>query len=380
MTTNADNPVSDLLDGAAELLDLPVHLHRAAVSAYTDVGDFMASNLSGDDDWTVYPQGSMRLGTVVLPELDGEYDIDSVALRHIAKDRTTRLELRDAVGAVLRAYVDDREGTEGAPIGLKPGKRCWTLQFDEPFHMDILPAIPDTANPDTGISITDRSYTRWLVSDPIGYADWFHSRMAYAFELEHKELAKAASVNIQQIPVETVKTKLHRAVQILKIHRNRYFADTPELCPASVVITTLAGWSFHHEANLADTLLAMLDEMPTQIERDGDAYVVLNPVQDGENFADRWTDDHAVHFAKWITALREDILAALGVRTGLNHAVARLGSAFGQDLMAKSAEHYGTQMSAMRGASTGALAVGATGLLTSGGSGTKVRPHRFDGA
>lgn len=246
--------------------------------------------------------------------------------------------------------------------------------------MDILPAIPDTENPDTGISITDRTYTRWLVSDPIGFADWFHSRMAYAFELEHKALAKAASVDIQQIPLEDVKTQLHRAVQVLKIHRNRYFADMPELCPASVVITTLAGWSFHSEATLADTLLAMIEEMPTYIHRDGDDYVVLNPVQDGENFADRWSDHHAVQFAQWITALRQDIVAALGVLTGLNHAVARLGSAFGQDIMAKSAEHYGTQMSAQRGASTGALAVGATGLITTGGSGTKVRPHRFDGA
>jgi len=379
MTTANQNPISDLLEGAAELLDLPPQLRQVAVALYDDVGQWMADNFEGEADWAIYPQGSMRLGTVVRPEADGDYDIDSVAVHHLTKDQTTKLELRDEVGTVLASYVEDRKGTDGAPTGLEQGKRCWTLTFDEPIHMDVLPAIPDPKHLDTGISITDQSFTRWLPGDPIGFANWFQGRMAYAFELERKELAKAASVDIEQIPVENVKTQLHRAVQVLKIHRNRYFADTPELCPPSVVLSTLAGLTFTNEGTFADTLLSMLEDMPHIIGRDGDKYVLLNPVHDEENFADRWTDDRDTAFAKWITAVRRDITDALSVRTGLNHAVARLGSAWGPDIMAKSAEHYGTQLSNKRGAATGALAVGATGLITTGGAGTKVRPHRFDG-
>ena len=72
-----------------------------------------------------------------------QYDLDTVCRRDLTKDSTTRLELKTEVGDVLTAYVGARRGDAGGPVGVKERKRCWTLSYPHPFHLDVLPAIPN---------------------------------------------------------------------------------------------------------------------------------------------------------------------------------------------------------------------------------------------
>lgn len=95
MLDRAEAQLSALLDGTLEQLDIPQELHRQAVRQYHRVARYLGvdDDLS-IDDVAIYPQGSFRLGTVVLPIGRTEYDIDLVFrlaldLRHQARRSTS---------------------------------------------------------------------------------------------------------------------------------------------------------------------------------------------------------------------------------------------------------------------------------------------------
>ena len=176
--------------------------------------------------------------------------------------------------------------TSRAPA-LDEGKRCWTLHYSG-FHLDVLPALP---NPDaalgSAIIITDTEVVRWQFSNPIAYADWFHKVMAK--EIEDKLKVVAKRMDIAQVPDWQVKTTLQQTVQALKRHRDIYFTDALDLRPASIIITTLAAHAYRGSGgDLYEVLDDITDRMPGFVQHDGQRYVVANPVEPGENFADRW--------------------------------------------------------------------------------------------
>ncbi len=93
----------------------------------------------------IYPQGSIRLATMVAPITeDCDYDIDLVC-RLWLTNGISKKELKRLVGEALRAFVRSRpQGT----VKLEEGKRCWTLAYHgQRFHMDVLPAIPNEEHP-----------------------------------------------------------------------------------------------------------------------------------------------------------------------------------------------------------------------------------------
>jgi hypothetical protein len=68
MADSAARLVGDILAGTLKLLDIPADMQAAAEAIYSDVGLWLGDNLDSDEQWNVYPQGSMRLGTVVRPQ------------------------------------------------------------------------------------------------------------------------------------------------------------------------------------------------------------------------------------------------------------------------------------------------------------------------
>lgn len=381
MANSATQLVADILSGTVRVLDIPADLQAAAEATYDDVGLWFGDHLDSDEQWDVYAQGSMRLGTVVLPTEDDEYDIDAVAQCNITKGDTTQAELRDCVGNALKAYVQAKDGDDKAPTACKPGKRCWTLTFEQPFHMDVLPAIPDPEAPPTGIQLTDRTYTRWLWSNPIEFARWFHGRSSETFELRHA-LAKSLQVNVEDVPAWHVKTTLQQAVQAMKAHRNIYFADDLASRPPSVLLTTLAGHAYGGGLNLFEAVMGIAADMDRYIERDGRDYVVLNPIQPPdrpENFADRWGKDPTLveKFYGWLDALQRSLEHAVETKTGVNELVHRLGASFGTSPVQKAAEQYAEAQNAHRTSSR--LNVTSAGTLTTGAGLTVVKSHTFHG-
>ena len=305
----------------SRLLDISESHHDLAVTRYQDIGDWL------DRDRHVvpfrpqiYPQGSFRLGTVTK-SISGEddYDLDFVTeLKQPAND-ITPYQLKRLVGEAIKTYVSN----SSYQVSLQEeGRRCWTLDYsgDVQFHMDVLPAIPATKEPyqeelrklearrsaaigqtleaasnlsEDAIAITDNppeGWYVWLLSNPKGYAMWF--REMSIIRRSTVTLAVENAPNYQR-----KKSPLQRVVQMLKRHRDlwieKQYTYYKSDKPISVIITTLAAKAYRYNVNASETeilqtLQTVVENMLDYIKTVGGVEWVRNPVNEHENFADKW--------------------------------------------------------------------------------------------
>ena len=352
--------LDQLLDASLRSLDLTDTEYELAVSRYRGVGRAM------DDHWSsspgenvVSPQGSFLLGTVTRPVgREDEVDIDIVVNKDVLKSSVTQIELKNDVGDGLRKYA----GGVAARPALDESDRCWTLQWNG-MHMDVLPAIPDTASASgTGLFITDRALRNWQYSDPAGYAAWFRRRMATDFL--QKEAVLAKRLQVDEVPSWKVKTSLQQTVQALKRHRDLYFAENLDNRPSSIILTTLAGLAYRGGGTLYDVLREVTGGMSQHLQRVDGTWFLPNPVQAQENFADYWEIEpaRADRFFEWLEVAMDDF-GAFAHGGGLNIAVTRLQKAFGARAGDAAARSMSEELFTAR--TTGALKMaGGTGLLT----------------
>lgn len=223
---------------------------------------------------------------------------------------------------------------------LKPeGRRCWTLIYAEDdgvgFHLDALPCVPKPLTSDSvphcyacqAIDVTDKhgngSYT-FGKSNPNGFADWFKDRQRPAFnrvaaarKTEIVQNYRTIYARVDDVPDALVRTPLQRLVQVLKRHRDARFSGHPQEDdkPISIIVTTLSALAYQQEADVFSSLANFLDRVERFqdtgiIRADGETWVIPNPVNPKENFADRWNDPDSKKseaFFWWLACLREDI-------------------------------------------------------------------------
>ena len=335
----------EFLELVASEIDIPPSKYQDAVNRYQAVGGWLED---GDypgcpGELSIYPQGSFRLGTVVRPirhGIEASYDIDLVCEMPLIKHLTTAQAVKHMVGNRLRQHETYRRLLDAE------GRRCWTLEYAEQdgvgFHLDVLPAVPDGSGlQSTGVSIThkaDAGYS-WSASDPRGYGEWFDSKNAAAFArvvVEQKRtIQRGASLvfaSIDDVPDQLVRTPLQRSIQLMKRNRDLHFnrPETIDYAPISIIITTLAADLYAGESDTLAALAGVVGRLQGHaalvegraidlslatmglIRRlpDGRWYIG-NPVNPGENFADRWHEDghaRARAFFSWVDALQTELL------------------------------------------------------------------------
>lgn len=367
------DPLDALIDGTLEQLDITDVMHNAAVAEYQSVGKFLSqAGVQRDVEVFAYPQGSFLLGTVVRPLGRTDFDIDLVCRYGLRRDQTTQEELKQRVGVDLRAYMKSRAGNPDCPTGCDEKTRAWTLNYQQPFHLDTLPSIPDDkADSRTAILLPDRGLVHWQHSDPLGYSTWFVQRGQRTLVL------KEARAYVAGVPRFTRRTTLQRGVQVLKRHRDIYFEDDPDNPPPSILLTTLAGLAYEGRTDTYDAIVAIVNEMERFIEyRDG-KWWVANPVAAQENFVDKWAA-HPVRrtrFYDWLNELKKELNAA---RDGVPSAIRHFQTLFGEEPVAKAAERLGNKTRSLR--EQGALTIGGAGATLGTGGGTRIRDHTFYGA
>lgn len=370
---------SRLLRDGLKSLDPTAAERGLAIMRYQALGeelDEIWSSTRGEN--RIFTQGSFRLGTVTRRvNGDIDIDIDCVAVRDIDRSSITQEDLKEEVGRAVNAYA--RRPDSGSPI-ITESDRCWTLSWPG-MHLDVLPAIPIAFL--EGLLITDKSVRAWQHSNPEGYANWFHGRMAVEFREEEVRLAKALQVD--DVPAWQVKTSLQRSVQALKRHRDLYFVDRPQHWPSSIVITTLAARAYSGGGDLLDVLRDVTRLMPSFIEYEDGRWSLPNPVEPDENFTDYWEREPELpkHFFEWMTVAQRDFAGLSGV-AGLDVMARHLEKAFGSSVseaaMASAAATLDTARNA-RGVSiatgTGALTLGSTTALAEPAH--AVKPNSFYG-
>lgn len=326
------------IDELAKRLDITEEQYINAEKHYNKVGYYLEATLN--EPVNVYTQGSFMLGTVIKPFRNGkdaDYDIDLVC-EFTNKSQTTVLpeKLKKDVGDALR------NNREYEPFLDKEGRRCWTLNFSG-FHMDCLPCVPFTPY-DEKISLTHtedfRTY-EWKRSNPKKFGEWFKLRQAVIYngiktaqKQRIYECNQQVYESVDAVPDRCVKTPLQKVIQILKRHRDVYFANkaNEKYKPISMVITVLAAEIYEQEEDSYLALKNIIEEMgkyeeifKSSIHRssakneelikfDGNEWQIINPVAQEENFAERWHEDNharAKAFFEWVRELKYNFLRAL---------------------------------------------------------------------
>lgn len=348
---------SDFLAAQASDLDISPTVHQRAVRSYKAVGEWLDGGEYEDaqNGVSIYPQGSFEHGTVIKPlkrSKKAGYDIDLVCQLSIPKGETSADYIKDAIGERLREHETYKKILD------EEGKRCWTLEYAEDgegvgFHLDVLPSVAESADKieqlrlhtehpelvDTAIAITNRdsdTVYRWDTSNPRGYSEWFKGMNSAAFQLiapfgrQHIfESNRLMFASVDDVPDQLIRTPLQQAIQIMKRHRDIRFAghDSEDFKPISMIITTLAARLYENEpdvfsalSNIAEKLrlystlvegrVSMIEGEIIQRRLDGTWYVG-NPVNNQENFADRWHEDggaRAEAFFDWAFWVSRDLV------------------------------------------------------------------------
>ena len=289
--------LSEVLSQIAENLDLTDTQEKTIKKAYERVADWLNEKDSclSAYDVEIYPQGSMKIGTVVKPLKTDDYDVDMVCVLRKNSNSLSAGRVKRLVGKRLMESPVYSEMLQAEK------KRCWTLNYSEnlQFHMDILPAIPAGAEEIFATNKEQHEY-EFFSTNPHGYARWFRGRML-------QQSGVFARESIEPIPDFPRKTPLQKVIQLLKRHRDVMFIDEQDDAPASIIITTLVAQIYARESDLLKLFENVISRIG-EIKKKGDEYWVANPVNPDENFAEKWTNNPAKknNYFKWVQKINED--------------------------------------------------------------------------
>ena len=128
MTTPTMDPLSALLAGSVDLLDIPPSVCEAAVARYEDVGDFLAD--TGGSRCGIYPQGSFLIGTPIRPPADTEYEHRLGVTRMTStRSRSPKRNSRNVSEACLRRTAPSSLVPMTDPDDFFEKRCCWTLSI-----------------------------------------------------------------------------------------------------------------------------------------------------------------------------------------------------------------------------------------------------------
>lgn len=341
--------LSKIFHHISESLNISRTDNEEFVNSYKAVGSYLGE-LEEELNISIFPQGSLSLGTIIKPlatDRNGEYDVDLVC-RITNGQNLTPKEVKNIIGNRLKQskLYSDKLDSEG--------KRCWTLNYYK-YHMDILPCIPySTSEFDTKIVLTEKIDSGEYVfglSNPKGFRNWFTNEMLEIFNESREAFSKRNNVDIEEVKLYQVRTPLQKVIQILKRHRDIAF-EGEKYRPSSIIITTLAAKAYNGEQDLFTALSNIIYNMEKYIEIDQYGnYNVYNPVDSTENFTDRWRDnpERKDAFFSWLLKAKSDIVDdPVNFIEGLDSLKERLSRNFGQDLVNTSFESYGESISKIK--------------------------------
>ena len=279
----------------------------------------------------IFVQGSMRLKTTIKPVSGAPEDLDTI-------DADAIIWLPHAQGAGAQEILDaiEERFKSGSRVQekikqLRRGIRIIYADENPGFHIDVTPARAINGNSQCNgygkLEVPDRK-TGWKASSPIPYSDWLEGASKQTIVIEKNQLSLEAATQdplplyqdyIDQDP-------LRATIKLLKRHRDEWAIRTKNADhrPISAVITTLATLAYIDVAKNSQStpikplnvILEIVQRMPNHIKRLGSDYLVCNPEDSGENFAEKWNRPDEGHlylsaFRKWYESARTSVSIGL---------------------------------------------------------------------
>lgn len=258
----------------------------------------------------IFVQGSVGLRTTIKPLTGAPADLSTV-------DADAIVLLCNADGASAEAVLDEiydriSEGTrvEAEVKLLRRGVRIIYADTDPGFHIDITPArtVPGNMEKDGQgkLEVPDRELMAWKASSPIPYLYWLDAATKKEIALEsiavlsRKMIAMDAATQAPLPEYEQYidSDPLRAAIKLLKRHRDEWAVSSGDIDhrPISAVITTLATRAYEDVAadsqnrprKPLDAILEIVENMPAYIRHENGQYLVCNPKDGEENFAEKW--------------------------------------------------------------------------------------------
>lgn len=285
----------------------------------------------------IFVQGSMRLKTTIKPVSGAPEDLDTIdADAIIWLPYAQGVSAQEVLEAIEECFVQGSRVQK--PIKkLRRGVRIVYADESPGFHIDVTPARAVSGNSEEKglgrLEVPDR-VTGWKASSPIPYSDWLSSASMQQITLEsYSELSKSRGTfdSATQDPLPAYQDyvdqdPLRATIKLLKRHRDEWaIRSRNELNrPISAVITTLATHAYLDVAQQSrdkplrplDAILAIVHKMSNHIERRGSNYLVCNPTDPRENFAEKWNrpDEGARYreaFFEWHASACESVSLGL---------------------------------------------------------------------
>ncbi|QQX76487.1 MULTISPECIES: nucleotidyltransferase [Aequorivita] len=304
----------DLLARLAESLELDESRSKRMESAYNAIYDVLKADpiFFSKVDFVVYPQGSKAIGTTTKPIGQDEFDLDIVVQIRESYHIYTSSEIYNHL---IRVFKNNQLYKPK----LIEKNRCARINYEGDFHLDILPGCIIIETEDK-LMVPDRELASWTSSFPKGYSKWFLDRAENVRETLLKKAFSGyialseAKAEQEDLPNEDYydKEPLKRSVQLTKRYRDIFFANKPKYRTSSIVLTTIFGQFYDGEASIYETI----DNVLNKILRRYSAYEmlyessgvynrikVLNPVNEDEDFTEKWDKDNE-YYIQFITFAR----------------------------------------------------------------------------
>ena len=150
--------------------------------------------------------------------------------------------------------------------------------------------------------------------------------------------------------------------------------------PISIIITTLAARAYRNEQGTFDAIQGILNRMDQYVECRNGVYRIKNPVDEYENFADKWNDcpEKAAAFHDWLAAARSDLVDTALNTKGMDKLKEHLGSCMGNRQANAAFKEFGGTLKSRR--ENGKLFASAAGIAPLALHGEKAIPnHTFFG-
>lgn len=379
-----------VLDQLGQQFDLTEPQYDSARERYEAISEWLAKGISPQlKGANIYAHGSIGLGTATKPIGRNEFDVDLMCHLPAVSPMASAAAIKALVGSRLREHGKYRDMLEEKP-------RCWRINYANEFHLDITPSVPNPQCRSGGELVPDKKLASWKPTNPQGYMTRFeaYTELRPVYYLR-EAMAKATRADIEPFPEqEMTKPLLKRIVQLLKRHRDHEFLlpERKELAPISIIITTLAAWSYaecitkRDYADSFDLIINVISRMPNfiQIEEHHGRkiYRVENETTIGENFAEKWNLDErlALAFFAWHMKALKAFTSLLSTE-GLDAIGKRLSESFGIPLESakRAIEPLTGNISEARTAGT-LIVAPKLGIVTSSTrGGISVRPNTFFG-
>ncbi len=373
----AVNPLA-VIDRIIADMELTETQYNEATESYQAVARVL-QKISPELRPSIFPQGSMRLGTTVRP-IEGErFDLDMVCWLFISGKHYTPDQVYEYVWGALGQNEVYRQMRSKR-------SRCIRLEYapERKFYLDVTPAVPNWARTDS-LYVPDRERKTWCSSHPKACCDEFFKNAAAVLPtirvdtLLEKQLsilnASNAGPYVEPMPEfgRFEKAPLQRIVQMLKRDRDVYFQDDFAHRPSSILLTTIITESYSSLVNqtfrgLLEFVVKVVERLPGFILVTGELgarrFHVLNPVNFQENFAENWSEENYRRFHVWhglVTKSLQRLEQAKGL--GADVMLNRLSESFGKDRVVKAAQSLGADTNALHEAGKLRVATGAVGTV-----------------